>query len=107
MIQEQYEMIMDLHGSWIDKSLGQACQELVKKFPHAGPWSPIEFASKVRSYRDDMPEGLKTLPAHHFLTMIERRLEVISASGLAKKGSPRQGWNTYEVREVLDALAAL
>lgn len=107
MIEEQYEMIMDLHGPWIDRSLGRACQELLKRLPSSGPWSPIEFASKVRDYKEDMPQGIQTIPAHHFLALIERRLEVITASGLAKKGRPRQGWNTYEVMDVLDALAAL
>lgn len=107
MIEKQYETIMEIHGNWIDRALERAYREWTKSFPHAGPWSPIKFAAKVRSYKAEMPDGLKTLRDQHLLGLVERRLEAITSSGLAKRGPTRRGWNTYTVLEVLDALAGL
>lgn len=106
MIEEQYEAIMDLHGRWIDGALEAACDQVRKVLPNAGPWSSFELASRVRDQKN-MPDGLSTIPSHHFLEIIERRLEILADIGRAKKCQAKRGWNTYEIMDILDALAAI
>lgn len=105
MIEAQYDMIMELHGNWLDSSIEAAGKQIVSKIG-PGSLSSFEFTSFVRN-RTDMPDGIRSMSPHDLISLVEMRLEILAGIGRAKRIKTRQGWMTYEVLEILDALAAL
>jgi hypothetical protein len=108
MIEKQYEMILELHGDWLDKAI-----EEVAKQPNAGTsMDTRDFAGRIRKLRD-MPDGLQALVDHYFHEVTERRLDYLTSVDRTREIEPSCrpsgifGWRVFRVIDVLDALAGL
>lgn len=103
MLEEQYEAIMDLHGNWIDKAI----EEVAQSKGADAIISAREFFRGVRG-AIDIPDGLNALQDWHLLSVIERRLEMLTGIGrLQDMRMSSHDISRFKVLDVLDALAAL
>lgn len=101
MIDKQYEVIMEIHGDWLDSVI-----EAAARSPGAGEVMDTRaFASRID--RKIGPDGIQALKDHYFHELIERRLEYLTSVNRTQEGRPSHGWRTFKVLDVLDALASL
>jgi hypothetical protein len=101
MIDQQYNTIMDIHGDWLDSAIDGAARQSNT----GSSMDTREFTRRID--RSHAPDGIQALTNHHFHELVERRLEYLTSVNRTQEQKPSQGWRTFKVLDILDALASL